>query len=184
MLTILTLFFGIANGIHSLRDEPIVADEILYLDSTNSHSWTVSSMVTPRGTSCSFQENLDFNYPLVARVINVTSKEECCSKCVEEFNCYAGVFTPATNQCYFKSSSDLMHRAKRSGSMACVLQNNATPQLISIAASVPGDLLSDLEHAGIIGDPLYELNFKNASIWDGSHHITDKQTYYIYIDMM
>ena len=35
-----------------------------------------------------------------------------------------------------------------------------------IAAQVPGDLLTDLQTAGLIGDPLYELNFKNASLWN------------------
>ena len=33
-------------------------------------------------------------------------------------------------------------------------------------ASVPGDLITDLEAAGMVGDPLYELNWLNASIWD------------------
>jgi beta-galactosidase/beta-glucuronidase len=37
---------------------------------------------------------------------------------------------------------------------------------ISIDASVPGDLLSDLEAANVIGDPLYELNWLNSSIWN------------------
>ena len=37
---------------------------------------------------------------------------------------------------------------------------------ISIDATVPGDLLTDLEAAGVIGDPLYELNWLNASIWN------------------
>lgn len=36
---------------------------------------------------------------------------------------------------------------------------------ISIPAVVPGDLLSDLERAGLIGDPLYMLNFLNSSLW-------------------
>lgn len=34
-----------------------------------------------------------------------------------------------------------------------------------IRANVPGDLLTDLQTAGLIGDPLYELNFKDASLW-------------------
>ena len=37
-----------------------------------------------------------------------------------------------------------------------------------LAATVPGDLLSDLERAGTIGDPLFELNFKDEaqqSLW-------------------
>lgn len=36
----------------------------------------------------------------------------------------------------------------------------------SFAASIPGDLLTDLENAKVIGNPLYELNFREESyIW-------------------
>ena len=31
---------------------------------------------------------------------------------------------------------------------------------------VPGDLLTDMEAAGLIGDPLYEINFLTDPIWD------------------
>ena len=34
-----------------------------------------------------------------------------------------------------------------------------------IDAKVPGDLVSDLQRAGLIRDPLYELNFLNSSLW-------------------
>ena len=46
------------------------------------------------------------------------------------------------------------------------LRSEKTGTRISITGDVPGDLLTDLQEAGVIGDPLYELNFKNASIWD------------------
>eukprot|EP01046_Picozoa_sp_COSAG06_P002943 COSAG06_NODE_108_length_23594_cov_43.013450_12_plen_1117_part_00 len=36
----------------------------------------------------------------------------------------------------------------------------------TIKAKVPGDLITDLQAASLVGDPLYELNFMNASIWD------------------
>jgi beta-mannosidase len=35
-----------------------------------------------------------------------------------------------------------------------------------IRATVPGDLITDLQLAGLIGDPLYELNWKNYSLWE------------------
>ena len=35
----------------------------------------------------------------------------------------------------------------------------------SIAATVPGDLLSDLHAASLIPNPLFGLNFKNHSLW-------------------
>ncbi len=37
---------------------------------------------------------------------------------------------------------------------------------LRINATVPGDLITDLQVAGLIGDPLYELNWKNATLWD------------------
>ena len=36
-----------------------------------------------------------------------------------------------------------------------------------VNASVPGDLISDLSAGGLLGDPLYELNFKRTD-WDDS----------------
>jgi beta-mannosidase len=36
-----------------------------------------------------------------------------------------------------------------------------------VNASVPGDLISDLSAGGILGDPLYELNFKRTD-WDST----------------
>ena len=36
---------------------------------------------------------------------------------------------------------------------------------ISIQGTVPGDLITDLQAAGMVGDPLFELNFLNSSLW-------------------
>ena len=36
----------------------------------------------------------------------------------------------------------------------------------TIRATVPGDLITDLFTAGAIGDPLFENNFKNSTLWD------------------
>jgi len=37
---------------------------------------------------------------------------------------------------------------------------------LEVEAHVPGDLLTDLQKAGKIGDPLFENNFRNASLWN------------------
>ncbi|EDQ89170.1 uncharacterized protein MONBRDRAFT_25837 [Monosiga brevicollis MX1] len=37
---------------------------------------------------------------------------------------------------------------------------------MSFTGQVPGDLLTDLQLAGVIGDPLYEVNFRNTSLWN------------------
>ena len=39
-------------------------------------------------------------------------------------------------------------------------------QRLTMAASVPGDLITDLFRASIIPEPLYEVNWLNASIWN------------------
>eukprot|EP00698_Gefionella_okellyi_P004282 TRINITY_DN13971_c0_g1_i1.p1 TRINITY_DN13971_c0_g1~~TRINITY_DN13971_c0_g1_i1.p1 ORF type:complete len:1022 (-),score=216.49 TRINITY_DN13971_c0_g1_i1:104-3169(-) len=40
---------------------------------------------------------------------------------------------------------------------------------LTIAATVPGDLITDLERAGVIGDPLYNENWLlGSNLWDGS----------------
>ena len=46
--------------------------------------------------------------------------------------------------------------------MACVHEVKNVGEL-SIGASVPGDLITDLQKAGTIGDPLFESNFLNGS---------------------
>jgi hypothetical protein len=48
----------------------------------------------------------------------------------------------------------------------------ATSAAVTISASVPGDLLTDLQQAGRIADPLHELNFLNSSEWskDWTYH--------------
>lgn len=36
----------------------------------------------------------------------------------------------------------------------------------NIKGAVPGDLITDLQNNGLIPDPLFELNWKNSSLWD------------------
>ena len=47
-------------------------------------------------------------------------------------------------------------------------QAKAPSRGLSIPATVPGDIITDLQRAGVIGDPLYELNWLNSSIWDAT----------------
>lgn len=47
----------------------------------------------------------------------------------------------------------------------------ATNGNLEVPATVPGDLLTDLQRGGVIGDPLYEQNFvpwgsKDTPVWD------------------
>lgn len=39
---------------------------------------------------------------------------------------------------------------------------------VNVSARVPGDLISDLEAAGVVGDPLFGFNFQ-GSVWDSGN---------------
>jgi len=67
--------------------------------------------------------------------------------------------TPAGAVTYLSSECGVKWIASSSGNATAALK----PQ--SIKAQVPGDLLTDLEAAGEIGDPLYELNWLKSDIW-------------------
>lgn len=40
---------------------------------------------------------------------------------------------------------------------------------VTIGATVPGDLITDLQVAGLIGDPLYDLNWMSNTFWDAGN---------------
>ena len=76
--------------------------------------------------------------------------------------------------CYFKSATDIQKKVSaRPGekTVACVGKRQAAgDKKISIPAKVPGDLLTDLQNAGVIGDPLVRCKIALLSRFcKGSH---------------
>ena len=85
---------------------------------------------------------------------------------------------PAGSNCYAKNKAAVSKKTTRPNRIACVLGSPSAPPPPPppasacagghMTATVPGDVLSDLHRAGKIGDPLYELNFKDPAqqkIW-------------------
>ncbi len=79
---------------------------------------------------------------------------------------------PTGSNCYAKDKTAVSKKTTRPNRVACVLGTPwaappsppaAPPSCTGghMLATVPGDVLSDLHRAGKIGDPLYELNFKD-----------------------
>ena len=78
---------------------------------------------------------------------------------------------PTGSNCYAKNKAALSKKTTRPNRVACVLGTSSAPPPSPpppppctggyMSATVPGDVLSDLQRAGKIGDPLYELNFKD-----------------------
>ena len=88
--------------------------------------------------------------------------------------CIAGVFVGQAfedpGSCFLKDAEDMKHPKNASkpdpagkGTSACTPRRTTTAGGLSIRAHVPGDLISDLARAGLVGDPIFEQNFLNGT---------------------
>lgn len=144
-----------------LRDHHVAGDVVKYLDGSD---WTASTTLSPPGTgACSFQEDVDFDNGSDGPNVPVSSKEECCDACWSSQGCAGAVFTGGT--CWLKTIAQIQKPSSQSGRHACIRDGGSKD--LSIAANVPGDLLSDLYKAGQIENPYYEDNWLvNSSLWN------------------
>lgn len=154
-----------------LQDHPIAGARIVSLDSSSTDpsvlkKWTASASASALTDGCSFTDGTDFNNGFIGEYVPATSKEACCQLCSDRVYCAAAVLSGST--CYIKTTTDLRYPSTQKGVTACVRDKQPAVREFSVPASVPGDLLSDLHAGGLIGDPIYELNFLNASLWDGN----------------
>lgn len=156
-LSSLLLIHVAAKG---LLDEPIVGNGFTSLDG----SWTASTSLT----DCTFVAGTDYSPGPIHTTAPANTPEECCAACEQDANCAAGVLFET--KCYFKTAEEVKHPVLARGRTACV-PKSGTPRTISMPATVPGDLISDLYRAKHIPDPWYELNWKNSTLWD-SHNWT------------
>ena len=155
-----------------LRDYPLAGGHVQYLDGS---TWVASCV--PWVASCSFEQGVDFdsaNTSTAGMFAGIHSAQACCEVCESLSWCAAAVWDAQYKggSCFAKDHAALSKKVKRVGMVACTPSGTPAPPPPprpspcagrSISASVPGDLLSDLQRAGLIGDPLYELNFKNAT---------------------
>lgn len=103
----------------------------------------------------------------------------CCRACGSTDGCAAAIFrldTPCQpfaqlcrGHCTFRTAEDLLQPVNATdNSTACIpdgLQQTGTITINN--ATVPGDLVTDLQNAGIAEDPLTDTNFKNTTFWNG-----------------
>jgi hypothetical protein len=83
--------------------------------------------------------------------------------------------------CFFKTAADVKKRIARKGVSACTPINPTKLAEIRIKATVPGDLVTDLQRAGEVGDPLLDTNFRSfgsppydAAKWNGQKWVFSK----------
>ena len=114
------------------------------------------------------KQGLDYGTPGRTRNTEypASSPEGCCQICGETPGCVTGVFvgegTWSPGACFLRDAEDVKHPRQRNGTAACTPRRVAAGGL-HIPATVPGDLLSDLARAGLVGDPLFEDNFLNGT---------------------
>ena len=160
IVLILCLHFAVdGTSGDGLRDDPITGNTVMYLDGT----WSARHIVAD--TECQYLANTDYNKGEVEHgSASASSPEDCCTLCTGRSGCAAGVYH--NGKCWFKTASDLRLPSPEPNRTACKLVHKPVGQTIELpAATVPGDVVTDLEAAGRIEDPLFELNFKNATLW-------------------
>ena len=163
-----------------LGDIPVGGGKLQYLDSADAsgsagwHAQCVPSAPLVTNATCTFEPNVDFDVANTTptSLKSTRTQQACCLECWNDPSCAAAAFVAGSGpNCYPKSVAQLQKKVTRAGRTACVRSRvvpgpaPAPPTCAGgrIDAQVPGDLLSDLQRAGRIGDPLYELNFKDKA---------------------
>lgn len=157
-----------------LVDDPIAGAAVTYLDGGD---WTLTpahGKPPPQcAQACCLAENTDWR-PLVGNVSGhpvpgPTDPKSCCAACADDATCVVSVWSG--DSCWLKDASAMAGGSyERTGRTSCVPKSGPpSPPPPPITGTVPGDLLTDLETAGLIGDPLTEINFKvNSSLWNSN----------------
>eukprot|EP00729_Bicosta_minor_P029884 gene29884-4514_t len=168
-LLLAVLGLAVAVSADKLVDFPIAADAVTYLDGT----WTATAAGTTSG-KCTFTEGQDWTKSgggPSGTAARASTRQDCCDLCAQEPACVKAVFIENNKypeSCWLKEAADIAGGAvKKSGVVSCSkVSSTPSPPAFTIKAKVPGDLITDLQTAALVGDPLYELNFKNATMWD------------------
>lgn len=156
-----------------------------FVQSLDTHTRRVWELVSKGGLqpSCSYEVGRDFQPVEGAEAAShggelgrkhskqgvkhshVVSRAACCEACLRDSMCAVAVWVKASQLCWSKTASDSVGGAvSREGRVSCRPQFRSEAPLI-IPAMVPGDLITDLQRSGLVGDPYYELNFFNSSLW-------------------
>ena len=159
----------------------VAGDAFLSLATGSGTSWTAESPkepVPPSPAKCTFKAGFDWNEGVDVPFAHASTQQVCCDLCHARAGCQGSTFYQG--KCFFKSAADVSKGLKpgKRGVVACVKGSPARPppppapspskdDVLTINATVPGDLVTDLQNAGLIDDPLFEVNFRNSSLWHG-----------------
>ena len=166
-----------------LIDAPIAGTSLQYLTSSAGQTWTSAAdgLAPPAGCTYAEQPNRLTSIVLASgQLEGVRSPEACCVACWAEALCTAALHDGSS--CLLETLPSYGVATVEAAPLAagmrtrCTRRRDGAPRTLQIPALVPGDLLTDLQSAGQIGDPLYEKNFLNASLWS-AHTWTYRVTF-------
>ena len=174
--------FGVLAGVNVAAPSPI-DDHPIAASGPVAAVTGFTALGRPRTRStCHFQPGIDYaaagNKSSGTRITSVANERVCCDKCGSTPGCVVAVFVAMhkPGECWLKSASDsvIAFNTTRPGRMSCRPHAQPGPgpepqPTFVIPATVPGDLLTDLHAANLIGDPLLDTNFLNASLWDDDY---------------
>ena len=176
-----------------LSDDPIVAGQLVYLDGADwaltseplpplpEPGATLPNCTHPTGNvsgaGCCFANGVDWHNGIDGyggTTVHADSPTNCCAACTAlgPARCYVGVFL--NQRCYLKTRKDAAGgniTSPHPSAVSCMPKSQPPPPppprlpSLSTVGTVPGDLISDLEAAGLVGDPYFENNFLNSSLW-------------------
>ena len=164
-----------------VADVSVATSSIQHLDTrtrTDAGSWQADS---EQGVgSCTFADGQDWQLADDAsphggdlerkrskqglKHMGVATQHECCERCLHDSLCAVAVFVETQQVCWAKPSAPMVP-VSHAGRVSCRPQPLQQARRLAIPATVPGDLLSDLQRAGLLADPLQESNFRNATLW-------------------
>ena len=169
-----------------LLDGPIAAGQLVYLDGAD---WTLTSEPLPplpepcsptlpncthpnvSAGGCCFANGVDWHNGINGyggKAVSAASPTSCCAACTAlgGDRCYVAVFL--NQKCYLKSRKDAAGgniTSPHPSAVSCMPK--AESLTLSTVGTVPGDLITDLEAAGLVADPYFENNWLNSSLWSG-----------------
>ena len=173
MLLLRPLLLGAVRE-RGLIDAPIAGTSLQYLTSSAGQTWTAAADGLPPPAGCHYSTAPGASTRTVTvlasgQLEGVRSPEACCVACWAEALCTAALHDGSS--CLLETLPSYGVATVEAASLAgglrtrCTRRRDGAPRTLQIPALVPGDLLTDLQAARQIGDPLYEKNFLNASLW-------------------
>eukprot|EP00729_Bicosta_minor_P012791 gene12791-18050_t len=165
LVVVLVLSGCISAATAGLSDHAVIGTSLHFPLSggASTAAWTLSAPASD-GNGCDTVPDTDLATTKMIATVHASDAAACCSACRAQEGCLASVLSTATNTCALHNASGIALRVHKPGSVACFMGPAKNPA-VSVPAGVPGDHLTDLQSAGLIEDPLFDLNFKNASVW-------------------